>query len=282
MFDLRDIIHLHPVREPKCAGFAPSKGRRCTKPTNAANRSTAGRLLDLGSKQLLSGQSVDDVLDELAPCVLCRWHKDQTKTMATEWKSRVSQFWLGQAQALAATSPPRSTTSSSSRRPPSFEAAQRLDSLQTSIPSTASNSHNSRHRRKETSHSAANSSSPPRSPSTASALPERSNSPSNTSSTLSREDEEPTSDPAAVTAPREHSRRRPVEGDCNICIEPLTRRNERDSTSRIDGNESRELVWCERLCGLNFHKTCMDSWIAQPRENDRPASCPICRVNWQA
>lgn len=277
MLDLGEIIHLYPVCEPWCAGFAPSKGRRCQIRTNASMRRTAVLLLDLGSKQLRAGQCVDDVLHDLAPCVLCtRYHQNQAQSIVTAWKRRVRRFWSAQAAALATASPHQSN-----RRPPSFGVTWR-DSPQTSVPSTASSSRNREHHRTEISHLAANSSnaSDPRPPTTTSMMPERSNSLSNTSSMLLREAEEPTCDPATVIVPRGHAHRRLVEGDCSICIEPITRLDG-NATSRIDGNESRELVWCKRSCGHNFHKACIDSWIAQPRAEGRQASCPMCRVSWQ-
>lgn len=274
MFDLGEIIRLYPEREPWCAGLAPSKGRRCELPTNKSKRSTAMTLLDLGSKQLRTGKCVDDVLDSIAPCVLCsKNHQYQAQSIAADWKNRLHQFWSAQDAATATASQHQSDHRRRSRR--------------TSVPSTANSSRSRAHARTETSHLAASSPnvSNPRTRSTASVTSERSNPSPNLSSTLLREANEPTRSSAAATAPREHGRRQPVEGDCGICIEPITRLSASlevgDNTSRIERDADRELVWCRSSCGTNFHKVCMETWIAQPRTEGRRVLCPMCRARWQ-
>lgn len=99
------IINLDPEKEPWCAGYAPSQGRRCHARTNALGRSRAMELLDRGTESLLAGRHIDDLLGELAPHVLCqRFHQDQASTLTNRWSRQVSPF------VKAPQSPPRRRT----------------------------------------------------------------------------------------------------------------------------------------------------------------------------
>lgn len=70
--------------------------------------------------------------------------------------------------------------------------------------------------------------------------------------------------------------RKPIEADCHICYSPL-----RDSgTSKQARNEP--LVWCQKQCGQNFHKSCMDLWGSCCVAEENPINCPMCRANWLA
>jgi hypothetical protein len=116
-----------------------------------------------------------------------------------------------------------------------------------------------------------------------------------------------------VHAARPSVNRRCVEGDCGICILPL--REPESSThdseaSHEDSHEgshddnaeeegvlddgqrpgrssqfsegSNELVWCQRQCGSNFHKNCMDQWVTACEQNSLSATCPNCRSVWRS
>jgi hypothetical protein len=92
-FNLQDIIRVYPNLEPYCAGFAPSKGRRCHNATNAANRARACALLDKGTMKLQAGQAVNGLLEELAPLVLClRNHQNQASDLVVRWKRSIHGF----------------------------------------------------------------------------------------------------------------------------------------------------------------------------------------------
>ena len=52
--------------------------------------------------------------------------------------------------------------------------------------------------------------------------------------------------------------RKPLEGDCRICLQDF---KSQDST-----------VWCRAICGQNFHGGCMQTWLSQ-RPSD--PSCPF-------
>lgn len=90
---LSEIIHLEPDMEPWCAGYAPSKGRRCHMRTNIRGRTSAMRLLDQGTADLRAGRRIDALLEDLAPHVLCtRWHQNQAPNLVRRWKEQVEQY----------------------------------------------------------------------------------------------------------------------------------------------------------------------------------------------
>lgn len=95
--NLSQIIRLEPENEPWCAGYASSQGRRCHNRTNAAGRSRAMHLLGHGTKALRAGQSIEEILESLAPHVLCkRFHQSQASDLASRWKKEVQSFLLSQ------------------------------------------------------------------------------------------------------------------------------------------------------------------------------------------
>ncbi|KAJ5975917.1 hypothetical protein N7481_009624 [Penicillium waksmanii] len=90
---LSTIINLQPDREPWCVGYAPSKGRRCHASTNANGRRCAIDILDEATEDLRAGDSINDLLKELAPYVLCRrFHQNQASDLARRWRKQVSSF----------------------------------------------------------------------------------------------------------------------------------------------------------------------------------------------
>ncbi|KAL2802371.1 hypothetical protein BJX63DRAFT_437929 [Aspergillus granulosus] len=90
---LSEILKLDPEGEPHCAGIAVSKGRRCQLRTNQYGRRTALSLLDKGTADLRAGLCIDDILQDLAPHVLCtRWHQGQASTLVSQWQRRVDRY----------------------------------------------------------------------------------------------------------------------------------------------------------------------------------------------
>jgi Anaphase-promoting complex subunit 11 RING-H2 finger len=88
---LSEIINVCPDHDHACVGIAVTRGRRCQASTNAMNRAHANRLLDEGTRLLQSGQrNIDDILEELAPLLLCRrWHQSQAAEVVREWSKEV-------------------------------------------------------------------------------------------------------------------------------------------------------------------------------------------------
>ncbi|KAL4918739.1 hypothetical protein BDW62DRAFT_180923 [Aspergillus aurantiobrunneus] len=90
---LSEIIKVYPEEEPWCAGFARSQSRRCHLHTNARGRKTAMSLLKEGTGDLRAGEDITDLLEELAPHVLCtRYHKNQAMELAAKWQKRVQRY----------------------------------------------------------------------------------------------------------------------------------------------------------------------------------------------
>ncbi|CAG8742719.1 4636_t:CDS:2, partial [Acaulospora morrowiae] len=63
-------------------------------------------------------------------------------------------------------------------------------------------------------------------------------------------------------------KRRPIEGDCPICYEPL------------DEKQRYKIVWCKSGCGNNIHKECFVKW-GKSKGYYRKITCVYCRVEWK-
>jgi hypothetical protein len=61
------------------------------------------------------------------------------------------------------------------------------------------------------------------------------------------------------------ARKAVTDDDCGICFEAMTK--------------SQTLTYCRAKCGANFHKSCIEPWLAQNRSNP---TCPMCREVWQS
>ncbi|GBG29985.1 E3 ubiquitin-protein ligase Zswim2 [Hondaea fermentalgiana] len=61
------------------------------------------------------------------------------------------------------------------------------------------------------------------------------------------------------------SKRKPIQGEvCSICFDEL------------NAAKPSLLTWCKPQCGTNFHKACVDRWVAKRN------TCPNCRAQWVA
>ncbi|KAJ5664391.1 hypothetical protein N7507_005122 [Penicillium longicatenatum] len=121
---LSQIIKLEPEKEPFCAGYAPSQGRRCHASTNAYGRRRAMNLLDEATEELHAGRCIDDLLEELAPHVLCRrWHQSQASDLIARWQKNIRSFMRLQSPSRRESTPQsvrqpiRVTTRPASREP---------------------------------------------------------------------------------------------------------------------------------------------------------------------
>lgn len=93
--------------------------------------------------------------------------------------------------------------------------------------------------------------------------------------------------------------RRPIEGECGICLNPLRRTRSRAASSfgdeeGVDADtaddtdsgyeeESEEevgdvegLTWCRAQCGVNYHAECIGQWLQESTHRN----CPTCRSGW--
>ncbi|KAL4862872.1 hypothetical protein BDV12DRAFT_178295 [Aspergillus spectabilis] len=326
---LREILKLEPDEEPWCAGYAPSQGRRCHVRTNAYGRSMAMSLLNEGTKDLHDGDCIDDLLKDLAPYVLCtRWHQNQASELVAKWRRRVDRF-------LDSYSRPPPPTPRASPRQGSLGVDQRngRQSVATQCVQLSNGRHDpasTRQRGLSTSslQIASSTSSTSTSSRTHLQSPRATPQPSRQGIT-STSDTDRTSQSASVhitslstrngsnhsprpqttirrTGPPSSSipvskdvPRRPVQGDCSICLEPLSKppfgpdndssKDSSDDPSDSDddddgdneGEESTklepELSWCKAQCGVNYHKACIDGWL----RSSTHGTCPTCRRSWK-
>ncbi|RHZ69117.1 hypothetical protein Glove_290g76 [Diversispora epigaea] len=58
-------------------------------------------------------------------------------------------------------------------------------------------------------------------------------------------------------------KRKPIDGKCPICFEPM--------------NKKEKLVWCKSRCGNNIHEKCFNLWKRRKPE----ATCVYCQTEWK-
>jgi hypothetical protein len=91
---LGNVISLYPYSEAYCAGYAPSRGRRCYNPISQASCRLACAYLEKGTELMNAGRRVDFVLEELATLVLCkRNHQHQAPALIERWKREIDYYW---------------------------------------------------------------------------------------------------------------------------------------------------------------------------------------------
>lgn len=61
-------------------------------------------------------------------------------------------------------------------------------------------------------------------------------------------------------------KRKPIEGDCPICM--------------LEMGEDDNVVWCKAACGNNLHRECFQQWKKTRGAGD--VTCVYCRTPWQA
>lgn len=93
-WDASDVLKVDPNAPGfTCVGWAPSKGRRCHNSIAAANRQEAAKLLSRISKLDPSSSRIEDLLDSLAPRLLCkRHHQNQACDFTEKWNDRIERY----------------------------------------------------------------------------------------------------------------------------------------------------------------------------------------------
>ncbi|RHZ59055.1 hypothetical protein Glove_365g267 [Diversispora epigaea] len=66
-------------------------------------------------------------------------------------------------------------------------------------------------------------------------------------------------------ASRNQQKRRPIDGNCQICFETL--------------HNHQILIWCENGCGNNIHMNCFNQW-ADTLPVEQKVTCVLCRTEW--
>ncbi|KAK3336336.1 SWIM zinc finger protein [Cercophora scortea] len=83
----------------------------------------------------------------------------------------------------------------------------------------------------------------------------------------------PAAPAAADDADSKSNNRKPVDGDCPICL----------SEMEPEGGGGEAVVWCRAACGQNIHKHCFEMWATTKRQQGAEAkvTCPSCRSLWE-
>ncbi|KFX92344.1 hypothetical protein O988_07318 [Pseudogymnoascus sp. VKM F-3808] len=61
-------------------------------------------------------------------------------------------------------------------------------------------------------------------------------------------------------------KRKPIEGDCPVCV--------------MEFKPTEGILWCKAACGNNIHKACFDRW-AKSKAGTGPVKCVYCRTIWK-
>lgn len=315
--DLSTILEVYPECEVTCYGYTPSQRRRCRMRTRKDNRDRASYLLEEGTRYLQRGLPVDGLLIELAPLVLCtRFHQYQADDLVRDWRAKLREFqqqtllnaMLKSLQELVDSRARSRAARSAGRRLP--ERVSSPTRLERSAAIVTEEEPAAPEREEEEEERGDREDEPE---------PEPEPEPELTPSRSSTETSSPAVEAhvAEPTVPQTESRRvtrKPIEGDCNICLCPL---REQDSDENGEGSEDRDdeneddaagtgsgtasdehdapeehddddLVYCKNQCGTNYHKACIDVWHATQRTFETPRgdpiglSCPYCRAAWSS
>lgn len=62
-----------------------------------------------------------------------------------------------------------------------------------------------------------------------------------------------------------NGKRKPIDGECPICV--------------FEMEPTEEIVWCKAACGQNFHRECFEQWKASKQGG--VVNCVYCRTPWQ-
>jgi len=323
-FNAANILEIDPSREGTCSGKAITQGGiRCGNLISRDNRMEAMRCLDRISNELYDGRPVDYLLARLAKRLLCRrWHgkgdhRDQTAELVEKWSTLIDDFVQqhplpGQSTLVASPEGDESHISLSEGRSlfnsVSVAARPVLQSAGTEV------NHD------------------PGTPSTDLNVVASSN--QNPEPPISAQDSEeiaPRRPRIVLSASRTPVTRRPVEGDCGICMERLRLGHDHDEglgeegdehatgdaetdraedlaseehTSEVDegyesdvattvatepqdalrddhaevDSQNQSLIWCQRQCGQNFHRSCATEWILTRLDHYQAPTCPTWSV----
>ncbi|GIC88645.1 uncharacterized protein Aud_005042 [Aspergillus udagawae] len=301
--DLSTILEVYPQCESHCYGYAPSKRRRCRLPTRKDNRDKAARLLNEGTRLLQRGLSVDSLLIELAPLVLCtRFHQNQADSLVSNWRAKLRAF-KEQSLLAAVLKSLREYAESRARPLAAGSAGEQRVSDRSAVVEIEEEEEEEEERDRE------DEPGPELEPEPSASRPSAESS-SPAVETHVAEPTVPQSEPRRTT-------RKPIEGDCGICMCPLREQdsdedaeesedsddendndvagtgsdtesdNEHDG-SEEDGLDLDDIVYCKNECGTNYHKACIDVWLATqstfrtPSGNTVCPSCPKCRAAWSS
>ena len=61
--------------------------------------------------------------------------------------------------------------------------------------------------------------------------------------------------------------RKPVEGDCPVCVMEFD-----------ESDKSEDILWCKAACGNNIHRHCFEQWA---KSKPGQVKCVYCRTPWK-
>jgi len=73
----------------------------------------------------------------------------------------------------------------------------------------------------------------------------------------------PQSSPSSTSTDTGGSRK-PIEGDCPVCVMPF--------------EAGEDIIWCKAACGNNIHRHCFEQWA---RSKPGQVKCVYCRTPWK-
>jgi len=283
--ELRDIIRVYPDKDCHCVGSIKSGKRRCKRPTSRESQSKACALLVRGTRMMEAGQSIDQLLEEVALLVLCKFanHKDQAPKVVAGWIQDISSYQATRSTELAFLEL-GDTIERLVHRYHGIISQNQRNVPTIAVPAPGPEQRGSRSGRPSTRnrHTASPSRArmetrPPRVSEETSRQSTREptrraerNSHSSSGRTASEQGSplpiraRSQSNPRGRTTSRNVSRQT-IEGECSICLDLLL----------DDGSSEDRIAWCANSCGNNFHRDCLNEWI---RRGDSPRnSCPVCR-----
>jgi ribosome assembly protein YihI (activator of Der GTPase) len=302
----------------RCAGWARTCGRNCANTIALRNQQNADCFMKAMSMKEPDSVTLETDLYRLAGFVLCRRsHQDQADDMVEKWSARMERFAAAQEQIETtrrgrySASRASSTVSDASSYSGTSSRSARI-STTSSIPSSRSSTasspaspsspgpevramqsmmsqHFERIAQLEATIAAltAQVSAPAQTaPATGAGVPIQAASPSQTADATQLVTQAPVPAPIEPTSPQsrassspspnpatappctlKHVRRRAIDEECPIC--------------QADFLQHDQLVWCKSKCGRTVHRTCFDKWEEMCQDNERTATCVICRTPWE-
>jgi hypothetical protein len=74
----------------------------------------------------------------------------------------------------------------------------------------------------------------------------------------------PQSGDAAAASTDTGGSRKPIEGDCPVCV--------------MEFESGEDIVWCKAACGQNIHRQCFEQWA---KSKPGQVKCVYCRSLWK-
>ena len=244
-----------------CVGYAPTKGRGCTRKIRQGNVAEFKSILRQISRRQPDADQLESHLECLAKCGLCvKDHQNQIDDMVEQWSQRLRAEY---------------PIENDERLQRSLAAASRVPTVSRVSTSDISSLHLSRSSTVVSSAASSIQWTPVVSESPASRITESVRTPPVAASPVSSPPVTPAPTvPQSTTPPRTcdrtHARRRSFDEECSIC-------HEGESLSSLDASE---LIWCRSECGRTVHKSCFEDWRTQCEIDHRHLTCPICRTSW--